>query len=1007
MKPMNPMYRSRIDLIGQYIPVVISLLLTLTTSILGKYSNPIVTVVLSLFIIFTPGYYLSQILTKELNLDIIEFIVLDIILSGTVVMFLYLIATQFGYFVSRSILLIVLTVFITITSIIDGRLSSNSHTIRIQTREEVIKSLGLLTSFLLGLVVVSLYVPKNYWRGPDGWETVTIIREIADLSMGYNQAFDYFRTYVTLANSGFYHLLAAFHMVTGLSPESIMRYGGVLQTGFFTALLFVIFKKYLNLFPSLVGSFLVTLNPYLNTRFVVLLRENFSIYFLLLNIFLLKSRINTKNGVSLYYILITGLVTASCLVTHPMTPIILYGVLGIQILHSIYKNKKTALIEILSSILFSLVIAYPFVTKMTVPIYNFLQKSTLTLQLAIAGVVLIFVLCVYLTALNKNKLSILFTNQLFKISLGAALILMVFYSLINPPEQINSYFYGSMKLEQFSRLIIPFAVMGFIAFITNSTFDPLLSLTIVTIAFLPLSYFQVPIPLSRIGVHLAYMMSFYASYLLKTVENPEKPAENKTFTNIKEGFTYATDWIAKNKTSVILIAVFVIGGAIEYSDINPTANTFSQYDIVNVQDFIQDIQEQDLVISYGLSDHLLYYNKAPRENLVTDLSTLLQLKEFYQLDTPTKVSQLIEDINPSVKRVTIFMSITEEYNLKQLPVFPVLEDFFIRVPYRNFVSYTMRIPLKTDEIELSKIKYIEDTSPEPIVPSGSQGSWDQNIIASSNCIYSPWDEQRPYKIYFIAQDQSDLKQLGYAYSIDGKIWEKHDESLIRLDVNQLYIVTHSEKYYLFTESQSKTQILRLESQDGLNWFNETITLDSSNSHVLRFYESPVVWLEDENWNMIIWETSLGDMLTNKPMLYKSIDGVQWENSERSIKWIFYDETHRQYEYYKILFTDVIKLEDQYFFLGKIQFRNQNLQIVWQTGSIHVPGNVTNKWTYLRSFVYKDHLEINDKIDSVHIIELDDGNYNFLFIEETGLTDGIRLGQSSDFSDIPENYMVKP
>ena len=117
--------------------------------------------------------------------------------------------------------------------------------------------------------------------------------------------------------------------MTGFTVESIMRYGGLVQTGLFVSLAYILFKRVNGLLPALSGVFLLVLNPYFNHRFMVLLREEFGLFFLFTGVFLYVCYKESGFVSSTYRIIVMGSLLASCLLSHPMVPVFFIGLISL------------------------------------------------------------------------------------------------------------------------------------------------------------------------------------------------------------------------------------------------------------------------------------------------------------------------------------------------------------------------------------------------------------------------------------------------------------------------------------------------------------------------------------------------------------------------------------------------------------------------------------------------------------------------------------------------------
>lgn len=159
------MYWPNRDTLGLFLPVLISVIMTLY-SYLGFDLGMIEYFFLAVFVLVFPGYNVSYRLSSEYSLYLDEFIVLCMVFSGMVLMFSYLVLTQLFGHVTQFMVFSALTCFLMVTGVLH---TVSSDEIEVSFDGKSVSGLvGLLTSFFMGVLVSSLYMPPDYWRGPDG-----------------------------------------------------------------------------------------------------------------------------------------------------------------------------------------------------------------------------------------------------------------------------------------------------------------------------------------------------------------------------------------------------------------------------------------------------------------------------------------------------------------------------------------------------------------------------------------------------------------------------------------------------------------------------------------------------------------------------------------------------------------------------------------------------------------------------------------------------------------------
>ena len=979
------MYWPNRDVVSRFLPVLISVLMTFY-SYLGFDLGVIEYFFLAVFILVFPGYYVSYRLSSEHSLSLDEFVVLCMVFSGIVLMFSYLVLTQLFGNVTQFMIYSALTIFLIITGVL--------HTVTSDEIEfsfdgkPVLGLVGLSTSFFIGVLVSSLYMPPDYWRGPDGWENVNVISIISELSLSHSEAFEFFRPYVVLSNPGFYHYFSAFHLATGVSVESIMRYGGLIQSGLFISLAYVLFKRLNGVVPGLAGAFLLSLNPFYNHRFMVLLREDFSLLFMFAGLFLYEACRGSGDKLSALRIVALAGVVSACLVSHPMTPVILFGVFLYQLVSLRMEKNHIDFLQILLALFLGALFSFPFSTNMTVPMLNFVSKvSYRTMFLALIPFSVVIVVIYFARNLGDNLDNIY--EGLVKV-LGFFMIVPPVLGVVFRPSFGYTFDFSYIELDHFSRILVPFSIAGYFLFYLGSKKRLIVGLNLVVSFLIAISYFGVPVPLGRLSVPLSWLMSFYASYLVSaSMWVSFRGAES-----VGQGSGLVSHLLDHRMTLVFMLMILA-GGVLELSDVTRKQSIFDASDVADTRLFVSELEPDELVFPYGISDHMLYYAGISRGNIVADLGVKQELLGLLDHDPVYEVSDLVQENYPDVGALVFYVDSWDEYSLREKPFGRLLDMYFERTVYGDFSSYRLEMPFTVEKLKMDQIEYVEDLPGDPIL--GSRG----DIVSISNCVAFS-DGGAPNNFLFRAV--SDGSQfIGLASSPDGVAWSVEHEDPLGYELESLSLVEHDGLYYLYAGTSSKDKVVRLESRDLRHWGNYTVVIDSSSREGLVFIESPRVWHEAGGLGMLWWETTVGDSMMNGVHYATSADGVNWETNPEPLGWVLMDTRYRVITYDKILPCALVRSGDGVTVLARMHVANATFSMSWATGSISLE-DVTSKAAGVRCFVYKDHLGLG--MDSVHVMgDVEGSGLRFIYLEDGG--GRVFIGTASDHLGLEADYLARP
>jgi hypothetical protein len=901
-------------------------------------------------------------------------------------MFAYLVLTKLFGEVTQFMIFSALTIFLLVTG---GFRVFTSDEIGISFEGTQITGIvAFLTSFFIGGLVTSLYIPQCYWRGSDGWENVNLIGRISELSLSPSEAFEFFRTYVVLSNPGFYYYFSAFHLVTGFSVDSIMRYGGMIQSGLFVALAYIFFKRLNGVLPGLAGAFLLALNPFYNHRFMVLLREDFSLLFMFAGLFVYEACRGSSNEISALRILSQASLVSACLVSHPMTPIILFGVLLFQLVSFRIEEKKSIFLQDFMSILLGTLIALPFIKNMIIPILNFISKISYQSSFMVLIPFSILIVVIYFArylGVHQEKLC---SGSLKAI--GVFIIIPPILSILLRSSFENTCDYNQIELAHFSQILVPLSIAGYFLFYLEAKNRLIVGLNLVVSMLIVSSFFGIPVPLDRLSVPLSWLMSFYASYLVSEFMQ----ASFKESRPIKQVSKFISRLMDQRMT-LVFIFMILAGGVIELSSIRRSKSIFDPSDVMSTSVFVSELEQNELVFPYGISEHVLYYADASRDNIVTDLGVTRELYELLEGDSLYEVSDLIQECYPHVDSLVFYVYSGDEYSLREKPFSRLLDIYFERTLYGDYSSYSLEIHFTIEKLKLDRVKFIEDVHESDVL--GSSG----DVVAVSNCLVIS-NSEASHAFMFLRESVDGSNFLGLASSPDGLTWSIEQEEKLSRDLDSLSIVEYGERYYLYAGTNSKDKIVRFESQDLRRWDNYTVVIDCSNSEEWVFMESPIVWPEYGGLGLLWWETAVGDSVMKGVRYASSTDGVDWNTEPEPLGWVLMDPRYRVIKYDRILLCDFVQRDDGVMFFARMHVANATFSMSWITGSISLK-EVTSKAAEARYLVFKDHL--GSEMNAIHVVQdLGGSNNELIYLEEGG---GVFVGTASDHNGLDDRYLSLP
>ena len=550
--------------------------------------------------------------------------------------------------------------------------------------------------------------------------------------------------------------------------------------------------------------------------------------------------------------------------------------------------------------------------------------------------------------------------------------------------------FGFIGVEYFSRVLVPLSMAGYLLYYLGSAGRLVAGLNLVTSLLMALSYLGVPVPLDRLSVPLIWLMSFYASYLLKeSMRVSFRGAEV-----LKEQGSGFVSLLIDHRMTLAFTLLILTGGLIELSTVTRSKSIFSESDVTDTRLFVSELKPGELVFPYGVSDHMLYYANVSRGNIVADLRFKEELLDLLDHDSVYAVSDLVMEDYPDANALVFYVDSWDEYPLREKPFGRLLDIYFKRTLYGDFSSYRIEIPFTVEKLKLYQVKYVDDLPGSPILGPGT------GVVAVSNPLFISDGEAS--HVFIILREGADGSQvLGLASSTDGMTWHVEHEEELGCELGSLSLVESGERSYLYAGASSRDRVVRLESQDLRSWGNYTVVLDYSASEELVFIESPLVWRMGGGLGMLWWETSLGESMVDGVRYAASDDGVGWEARPEPLGWVLMDSRYRAVRYDKILPCSLARSSDGVTVLARMHLANATFSMSWATGSISLE-DVVSKAAWVRVFIFKDH--IGSGMKSIHLSCLDGSGVRLIYNEVGG---GVFVGAASDHEGLDEKYLGLP
>ncbi len=973
------------SLVGRLFPATVLIIFTALT--LGREGGWLFTLSAYLLTTTLPSIHLTRALKRMLDMEADEVMVVNFIIGNGLMNLVYILLTTLLAEVSRLILMGSLIGFSLVTGLLTYLLIDEAPSRAM--RPLLSKYLGVVIGVSPGVYTILKSLPNEYWRGDDPWGLAVVAKGIFLNGFSPAEAFEYYKGYFPLFTSGFYYHVAAIMAVTGAQVETLVRYGGAVIAGTLTVLTYIIVKRTVNKQGGIVAAFFMFLSPRMILRFSSPLREYYGYVVLILVLYLSYLRARKDNGFEPIYVLVQAGLLSATIVNHTLTPILVLGILGIDMLNSIVKGKLFHVYEVVLSFILAFVMAGPYYPFIYEPILMFFGiGESMMILLGAAGLGVFFGL-LYLVKDRIKEESFRVSvpiKTVFLFLLATVFIVNVYY----PPDLGAGYALGYMSEHHFSKIFALISIIGYFLMGVFETPIQVYSLAFQVAFFVGLSYLGVGVPLGRLEMYGVWVMCYASAQMIGIASRqfgfePFKSEGKPRIIDVK-------NYIYKHRYTVLLLIIIMIPYMNDISHVRQAPYTYNSNDVKSAKEFAEIVEDGDLVVHELLHVHLMYYAEIPHESQINVDDVWGWKTRFYVSDTVYNMSDWVQETIPEVERVHFYA--TNENYLKDSPNSlskDILEDYGYELAWDEARSFTFDIPFSLDSLPLENVRYIGNNGSKLI---------DDHIIDLSNVVYEP--EVGVYRVYYAGETSSETSFIGYLHSENGVDWVDGGEILTGL--NDPYIVK-DDSYHMFALDETGS-IVALESWDGVDWFNEKIVVPVVTGNGFWEIEAPIAWINGSEWNLVYSLTQANSMnLSTGLVHHTSWNGAQWREG-REVTPILTDKLERHHVYEKILLTDRIEFERGVMFLGRFKAKRLYGEREWKTGSLWFPDGIREDNAYIRSFTYTDYPELSRDVHSVQYSESLDGRKLYLYTGE-GEADGINLGFVDDEIGLEIDWIVEP
>ncbi|MFH2110770.1 MAG: hypothetical protein ABIJ47_05850 [Candidatus Bathyarchaeota archaeon] len=844
------------------------------------------------------------------RMDDLEVVCVSLFFGSAIHMTVYILLTQILAEVSRPLFLSVLTGLSLCSYLLHIKYRRKSVENGASFMGKVLDVFAAYLSALTGFYLIIRVIPKLYWRGPDAWETASVVRTIVLRSLDPGEAISYFYGYVYLWNAGFYYYLSAVQLIANASVENLLRYGGAFSAGALCLLTFIVVRRMAGSFAGFLSGLLLFSNPMYLTRFVTPLREDYGFVLLILALFFFKVREDLEaQRPNVLYVSVMGFIFASSVVVHLLPSLFLFMV---PMLHTLYywlKKETTLMMENIYILLASCVFISYYVIYLGESLAWFIgvviEGGVFLLLIPMLSVVFMW----YALRNVQNpevehyrKLGVLLS------------LLVIFINLFFTSEKSGGF--RALSLDMFSGVIL---LIGLYELLANLGKVPLFvsSIVMVTGFFIAFSYVGVVVPIERFSIYLSWVAIYLcASFLSRLISvnwvHVSSLREIGQLRNMRPEVLFL----------VVLVLTTSLGGALQTPRY---PYYFDEVEISDTRVFNTRVRAYDLVIPQETLRHLLYYTETSYGSLVTGKDYREWLTGAYSADSPGELSDLIESRFPDKTRA-VFFTTTNRYNVydDKFVNRSILENY-CREYYVGHVRYfTMDVPYVRNNVPVEKIRNVIVDYDNPFITVvDAVGA---EAVTSISNVYV--DHENRYRMLYTTEEG-----LWSAVSVAGVTWVHDGTRLLDGCFLNPYLIESGDRYHLFIEDLSGGTVAYYVSEDAYQWDRRGDLSGPLSDHLFYSAEAPVAWVEDGVMRVLFWETVVTEGVPRSGLrCLESSDGVSWRDAKLNTDWRLITDQYYAVEYRKIMLSEVFASEGELVFVGRYLTEDNDRSYSWKLGA---------------------------------------------------------------------------
>jgi len=908
-----------------------------------------------LFLILIPGLYLSAILRDELSLNFDEFIIINIVISNSLLLWLYILLTLFFNQVTRFLLLQTSCLLI-LCEFLLYQINDKQFKFKVDIKSFMLCWLCSFFPFLVGGYFAAHQTPEEYWIGWDTWETVTVSKRLVELSLSPYEAVEQFRAYLSLWNFGFPYFVTMVSKFTGFRSEEIVRYGPIALSGLFCVLSYLLFKRISGTLVGVLSGTLVLLNPWIGIRFAMLLRENFSIILMLssfLLVIILEKKNDNKNKPA--SIFIHGLFLASSLISHMLPIVINLTVIALEIGNYYIERNFLKMKNIVASIIVMSVFILPFYGFFTYPIKNLFLLSNENMFRGFF--IFIFSMSVIYIVISKNILSRIKLNHRYITTIFITTSVLIFILSIIKPSLFHIHpNFDYIKWNLFNRLILFTGILGIAYKISTKTNRLVLYLMGFITATIIASLIGFQVPLNRLIIYISLVATYFSSVFFEKIM---VPYENELM--LDQLITSKWKEYGRIFFIIILLATQIYSGINQIGGNNRYPSSYSSSNIESAKEFILDVGDNDIIFPIETS-HIFEYIETSKTMMINTLDEKKWMLESYNNNAPDDLLKNVPDSRKNINRIHYCITENLFYSKREIsPSRNYLNRYCEKTVYGSLLVFSISLPYDRNHItHIKNITLCKDPMMSNLINSG-----EKYIVNPSNIIYI--NNSKPhYRVYYtIKGDADEYNGIGLAYSRNGLNWTKSTDPIICGPYDNPYVIRRDDGLILFCKSLQNNSIVSMISKEGDNWTNITEIIKPNTSCLYWSADSPIAWEQNHMLNLIYTETMLDEhRLSFNLIRVNSSNGLTWGNNETVI-WDIFDESDKYLRVDKILLKDVILLKDGLYFSCRVFSEGKTLKVTWKTGSIFVKNDAPHIGIFLK-YNYINFQGEDSNIESVRI-----------------------------------------